>query len=62
MLRKLKRTEAIFIEEKKIPKRNQLIRQAVILNETSKNSAKIQKEVDESLARISNEIFSHKSI
>jgi hypothetical protein len=57
MIRKLLRwAEKEFIKEKEIPSRNQLIRQAVIENTTTKNSLRIQNEINKSLARIRKEI------
>jgi hypothetical protein len=45
MLRKLRLAERLFLEEKVIPSRNQLIRRAVIENYTTKNSKLIQIEI-----------------
>jgi len=45
MLRKLRLAERLFLEEKVIPSRNQLIRRAVIENYTTKNSKQIQIEI-----------------
>lgn len=52
MIRKLKWTEQRFIEEKKIPSRVQLCREANIVNKTTKNSEKIQNEITNSLITI----------
>jgi hypothetical protein len=56
MIRKLRWAEKEFIKEKEIPTRNQLIRRAVIENTTTKNSLRIQNEINKSLIRIRKEI------
>lgn len=52
MIRKLRFAEKLFIEEREIPTRLQLMVRAVIRNTTTYNSEKIQNEIDESLKRI----------
>lgn len=56
MLRKLHFVERKFIEVKIMPTRNQLTRRARIENYTSKNSVKIQTEIQLSLAKIKKEL------
>jgi hypothetical protein len=56
MIRKLMFAEVKFIEEKIMPTRNRLIRQAVIENHTTKTSQRIQEEITKSLKRIENSI------
>lgn len=56
MLRKLQLTEKNFIRIKLLPTRNQLIRKAVINNQTTKNSDLIQNQITESLIKIKNSI------
>jgi hypothetical protein len=51
MIRKLKLAKNKFLEEKTIPTRNQLIRRAVIENNTTKNSIRIQTEIKKILIR-----------
>jgi hypothetical protein len=52
MLRKLKFAETLYIEEKKIPTRLQLVVRAVIRNTTTGNSEKIQCEISKTLEKI----------
>lgn len=52
MLRKLEKTQADYIARNEIPSRAQLIRKAVICNQTSNKSSKIQKAIDEAITRI----------
>jgi hypothetical protein len=52
MIRKLLWAESKFIGEKLIPTKNILMSRAVIINTTTKNSVKIQKEIEMSLNRI----------
>lgn len=54
MNRKLLWAEKQFVEEKMIPTKLQLEQRAVIRNSTSKNSAKIQNEIEMVLDRIKN--------
>lgn len=56
MIRKLKQTEENFLKAKKIPSRSQLTRQAVIENTTTKNSKRIQEEIDKSLIKIKDQL------
>lgn len=57
MIRKLKLTESLYIKEGVVPNQNQLMRRAVIVNSTTLNSSKVQKEVLISLDRIKNEVW-----
>lgn len=57
MIRKLKLTESLYIREGVVPNQNQLMRRAVIVNSTTRNSTKVQNEVLISLNRIKNEVW-----
>lgn len=54
MVRKLRFAEKLYIKEKKLPTRLQLMVRAVIRNTTTNNSQKIQIEINNSLKRIKN--------
>ncbi len=56
MIRKLRLAEREFIDEKAMPTKNQLIRRAIIENNTTKNSERIQNEITKSLKGIENSI------
>lgn len=56
MIRKLRFAEEKFIYEKIIPTRDQLIRRAIINNQTTNNSDRIQNEITDSLKRIENSV------
>jgi hypothetical protein len=56
MIRKLHFAENIYIEERRSPRRNELIHRAVINNSTTNNSERIQIEIDKTLIRIKEQI------
>lgn len=57
MIRKLKFAEQKFLSESKIPTRNQLIRRAVIDNNSTRKSSRIQSEITESLILIKDSVI-----
>lgn len=61
MIRKLKLAEQYYIKRKRVPKRRQLIRRAVIENTTTLNSIKVQKEVDNTITRIEEIVIGKKT-
>lgn len=57
MIRKLAPAERYFIMRRRVPKREQLIRRAIINNSTTHNSPKVQREINNSLNRIESTVM-----